>query len=196
MKIACLGWGSLIWKTGALPVASQWHHDGPAVPIEFVRIADGGELSTAICLNARPVPVLWAWLNTASLESACRALRIREAIPDSRADGIGMMTVTDNATGPLATWAQAKGIEGLIWTGLPARMAGVEGQIPTLEDARHYLQQLTGETRTHAFHYIEQVPAQIDTDYRRALADLTRWQPDAPALTATSTRLHPPCQPG
>ncbi|WP_288475765.1 hypothetical protein [uncultured Pantoea sp.] len=196
MKIACLGWGSLIWKTGALPVASQWHHDGPAVPIEFVRIADGGELSTAICLNARPVPVLWAWLNTASLESACRALRIREAIPDSRADGIGMMTVTDNAAGPLATWAQAKGIEGLIWTGLPARMASVEGQIPTLEDARHYLQQLTGETRTHAFHYIEQVPAQIDTDYRRALADLTRWQPDAPAVTATSTRLHPPCQPG
>ncbi|MFB6326994.1 hypothetical protein ACE8EZ_12975 [Pantoea deleyi] len=196
MKIACLGWGSLIWKTGALPVASQWHHDGPAVPIEFVRIADGGELSTAICLNARPVPVLWAWLNTASLESACRALRIREAIPDSRADGIGMMTVTDTAAGPLATWAQAKGIEGLIWTGLPARMAGVEGQIPTLEDARHYLQQLTGETRTHAFHYIEQVPAQIDTDYRQALADLTRWQPDAPAVTATSTRLHPPCQPG
>ena len=28
MKIACLGWGSLIWKAGALPVASQWHHDG------------------------------------------------------------------------------------------------------------------------------------------------------------------------
>lgn len=196
MKIACLGWGSLIWKAGALPVASQWHHDGPAVPIEFVRIADGGELSTAICLNARPVPVLWAWLNTASLESACRALRIREAIPDRRVDGIGMMTVTDSDAGPLAVWAQAKGIEGLIWTGLPARVGSLEGQIPSLEEARRYLQQLTGETRAHAYHYIEQVPVQIDTDYRRALSDLTRWQPDAPAVTATSTRLHPPCQPG
>lgn len=196
MKIACLGWGSLIWKTGALPVASQWHHDGPAVPIEFVRIADGGELSTAICLNARPVPVLWAWLNTASLESACRALRIREAIPDSRVDGIGMMTVTDSAAGPLAAWAQAKGIEGLIWTGLPARMAGVEGHIPTLNDARHYLQQLTGETRAHAYHYLEQVPAQIDTDYRRALADLRHWQPDVPTVAATTSQVHPPCQPG
>ena len=163
MKIACLGWGSLIWKTDALPVASQWHHDGPEVPIEFVRIADGGELSTAICLNARPVPVFWAWLNTASLESACRALRLREAIPDSRADGIGMMTVTETSVGPLAEWAQAKGIEGLIWTGLPALMAGVEGRIPTLDEARHYLQTLTGERREHAFHYIEQVPAQIDT---------------------------------
>ncbi|MFW0697266.1 hypothetical protein [Pantoea sp. R13S299] len=192
MKIACLGWGSLIWKTGALPVASQWHHDGPEIPIEFVRIADGGELSTAICLNARPVPVLWAWLNTASLESACRALRLREAIPDSRADGIGMMTVTETSVGPLAEWAQAKGIEGVIWTGLPARMAGVEGQIPTLDDARHYLQSLTGETREHAYNYIDQVPAQIDTAYRRAFADLTRWQPDSAPVTVAITQLHLP----
>ncbi|THB84713.1 hypothetical protein E1N66_08945 [Pantoea allii] len=196
MKIACLGWGSLIWKTDALPVASQWHHDGPEVPIEFVRIADGGELSTAICLNARPVPVFWAWLNTASLESACRALRLREAIPDSRADGIGIMTVTETSVGPLAEWAQAKGIEGLIWTGLPALMGGVEGRIPTLDEARHYLQTLTGETREHAFHYIEQVPAQIDTAYRRAFADLTLCQSDSPAVTAATTQVHPPCQSG
>lgn len=195
MKIACLGWGSLIWKPGALPVASQWHHDGPAVPIEFVRIADGGELSTAICLNARPVPVFWAWLNTASLESACRALRIREGIPDSRVDGVGMMTVTESSAGPLATWAQAKGIEGLIWTDLPARMAHVEGQIPTLDDARHYLQNLTGETREHAFHYIEQVPAQIDTAYRRALADLTGWQPDALPVNAVTAQMQSPSPP-
>lgn len=195
MKIACLGWGSLIWKPGALPVASQWHHDGPAVPIEFARIADGGELSTAICLNARPVPVFWAWLNTASLESACRALRIREAIPDSRVDGVGMMTVTETQVGPLAEWAQAKGIEGLIWTGLPARMADVEGQIPTLDDARHYLQNLTGETREHAFHYLRQVPAQIDTPYRRALADLTGWQPDALSVTAAPLKRHSPSPP-
>ncbi|MDH2067412.1 hypothetical protein [Pantoea sp. GD03673] len=195
MKIACLGWGSLIWKPGALPVASQWHHDGPAVPIEFVRIADGGELSTAITLNARPVPVCWAWLNTASPESACRALRLREGIPDSRADGVGMMTVTDNATGPLAEWAQARGIEGLIWTDLPARMAGVEGQIPTLSQARHYLQQLTGETREHAWRYMEKVPSQIDTAYRRALADLTGGQPDALSVTAAPVRMPPSCPP-
>lgn len=194
MKIACLGWGSLIWKSGALPVGSQWHHDGPAVPIEFVRIADGGELSTAICLNATPVPVFWAWLNTASLESACRALRLREAIPEGRVDGVGMMTVTETSVGPLAEWAQAKGIEGLIWTDLPARMAGVEGQIPTLEEARHYLQTLTGETREHAFHYLEQVPAQIDTAYRRALADLTDGRPDP--LSFTKIQLQTPCQPG
>jgi len=142
------------------------------------------------------VPVFWALLNTASLESACRALRLREAIPDSRIDGVGMMTVTETSAGPLAEWAQAKGIEGVVWTGLPARIAGVEGQIPTLDEARCYLQTLTGETREHAYNYIQQVPAQIDTVYRRAFADLTRWQPDSAPVTVTTPRQYPPCQPG
>ncbi|MBS6032518.1 MULTISPECIES: hypothetical protein [Pantoea] len=176
MKIACLGWGSLIWKSGALPVASPWHCDGPRVPIEFVRISEGGELATAICLNATPVPVLWAWLNTASLETACRALREREGIPDSREDGLGILTVTDTSAGPLADWARARGIEGLIWTALPACMAGVEGRIPALDEAVAYLQRLEGDTREHARRYIEQVPAQIDTAYRRAFAALPGWQ--------------------
>ena len=181
MKIACLGWGSLIWKSGALPVASAWHSDGPQVPIEFVRISEGGELATAICLNATPVPVLWAWLNTASLETACRALRQREGIPDSRDDGLGIMTVTDTPVGPLAEWAHSRGIEALIWTGLPACKDGVEGRIPTLDEAVTYLQQLEGETREHARRYIEQVPAQIDTAYRRAFAALPGWQHPIPA---------------
>lgn len=75
-------------------------------------------------------------------------------------------------------------------------MAGVEGQIPTLDDARHYLQQLTGETREHAWHYIKQVPAQIDTVYRRAFADLALWQPDPRAVTVATAQVQPPCQPG
>lgn len=181
MKIACLGWGSLIWKSGVLPVASAWHSDGPQVPIEFVRISEGGELATAICLNATPVPVLWAWLNTASLETAWRALREREGIPDSRADGVGILTVTESSVGPLADWARARGIEGLIWTALPACKDGVEGRIPTLDEAVDYLQRLEGETREHAHRYIEQVPAQIDTAYRRAFAVLPDWQPIIPA---------------
>jgi len=172
MKIACLGWGSLIWKSGALPVASPWHCDGPPVPIEFVRISEGGELATAICLNATPVPVLWAWLNTASLETACRALREREGIPESRDDGLGILTVTETAVGPLAEWARARGIEGLIWTALPACINGTEGRIPTLKEALDYLQRLEGETRKHARRYIKQVPPQIDTAYRRAFSTM------------------------
>ena len=108
MKIACLGWGSLIWKSGALPVAGEWQTDGPSLPVEFCRVSDGGELATAICMNAPAVPVLWAWLEATTLSVACRALREREAIPEDRCDGIGSLLITGRDTGILTTWAGRK----------------------------------------------------------------------------------------
>lgn len=63
MVVACLGWGSLIWKPGSLSLASDWFTDGPELPIEFSWVSDGGELATAICLNAPPCQVLWALLD-------------------------------------------------------------------------------------------------------------------------------------
>lgn len=54
MNIACLGWGSLIWKPGAFPIASDWFNDGPELPIEFARLGDSGELASTVCLNAPP----------------------------------------------------------------------------------------------------------------------------------------------
>jgi len=66
VRIGCLGWGSLIWIPGELRLAGDWRADGPALPIEFSRVADGGELATAICLGAATVDVLWAPLITNS----------------------------------------------------------------------------------------------------------------------------------
>lgn len=175
MKIVCLGWGSLVWKPGELPVAGEWHHDGPALPIEFTRVSDGGELATAICLNANPVPVLWATLATHSLSEACQALREREGIPEERVDGVGSLHITPHSTGVLADWARQRGIDALIWTALPARIDSIEGKVPTTEAAIAYLQGLTGEEREHAKSYIQQVPEQIDTLYRREISAALGW---------------------
>ncbi len=108
MKIACLGWGSLIWKSGALPVAGEWQTDGPSLPVEFCRVSDGGELATAICMNAPALPVLWVWLNTTSLSVATQALREREAIPDDRCDGIGSLLIAGRNAGAISTWARER----------------------------------------------------------------------------------------
>ncbi|WP_130835759.1 hypothetical protein [[Erwinia] mediterraneensis] len=175
MNIVCLGWGSLIWQPGILPIAGEWCADGPQVRIEFSRIGDGGELSTAVCLNAPEVPVYWARLSVSGLKEACEALRQREQIPDSRQDGIGILPVTDAPAGSLSAWAQDKAIDAIIWTALPPRIAHTEGRIPTMEETLTYLQGLSGETREHAQGYIRQVPAQIDTPYRRAIAQALGW---------------------
>lgn len=175
MVIACLGWGSLIWKPGALPLASDWFMDGPALPVEFSRIGDGGELATAICLNAPPCWVLWSVLATDSLEQACSALREREQIPAEREDGIGVYRVEASSTGPLAQWASERQIDALIWTALPPRFRS-EGRLPTSEDALAYLRSLTGDKLEHARDYIRQVPAQIDTPYRRDIQKQLGWK--------------------
>lgn len=175
MRISCLGWGSLIWKPGVLPVEGKWHQDGPHLPIEFTRIGDGGELATAACLNADPVPVLWAWLAVDELATACRLLKEREAIPEQRIDGIGSLIVTKKPVGMLAEWAQARSIDAVIWTGLPPRCNHIENRVPSLQAALAHLDGLEGEAREHARDYINRVPGQIDTAYRRAIAERLGW---------------------
>ena len=176
MKIACLGWGSLIWKPQHLPVAGEWHTDGPMLPIEFARVSDGGELATVICVNAAPIQVLWAWLDIEDVTVACDALRKREGIDDDRVDGVGLLIIDETPEGELAEWAQEHGIEAVGWTALPPKSAEMEGRAPTVTEAIAYLDSLTGETREHAQDYIKSVPEQIDTVYRRAIVETLGWK--------------------
>lgn len=175
MKIACLGWGSLIWKPGALPLASEWYQDGPAMPIEFSRVGDGGELATAICMNAPLVQVYWAVLSVDSLPLAISALREREQIPAERVDGVGSLVLKSRPTGMLAEWAAEKKLDAVIWTGLPPRFESSEGRIPCAEDVLKYLDSLEGEKRKHAHDYMKQVPAEFDTPYRKVIREQLGW---------------------
>ncbi|MGU0055737.1 hypothetical protein ACVXG7_06150 [Enterobacter hormaechei] len=106
---------------------------------------------------------------------ACRALREREAIPEDCCDGIGSLLITGRDTGILTTWAREKGIEAIIWTGLPPRSASQEGRVPAVDEAIAYLDGLSGETRSDARDYICRVPAQLDTPYRRAIKEVLGW---------------------
>lgn len=176
MNIACLGWGSLIWKPDTLPLASAWFQDGPSMPIEFSRIADGGELATAICMNATPCKVLWAVLDVQSLDDAVQALRMREQIPDDRQDGVGIFTSNGSTVGVLAEWASARQLDAVIWTALPPRFEAVEGLIPSVDDVLEYLKNLTGKTLDHAHSYISRVPIQINTPYRLEINKKLGWE--------------------
>jgi len=169
LKIACLAWGSLIWKPDELPVAGEWYADGPALPIEFCRIGDGGELATAICINAAPVNVFWAELSADSLPEAVAALRVREAIPAERRDGVGILLNPQITPGVISEWALDRRLDAVIWTALPPRYQHQEGLIPSCEQALAHLSSLKGEVAEHAFAYIRQVPAQLETPYRQQL---------------------------
>ena len=176
MKIGCLGWGSLIWKPGELRLAGDWRADGPALPIEFSRVADGGELATAICLGAATVDVLWAPLITNSLQQACDDLASREGIPPARTDGIGVLMVHEvEDGGGLNSWALAHRLDALVWTALPPRYQNIENRIPTAPEAADYLMSLDEATQAHARDYLQKVPEQIHTAYRQFFAERLGW---------------------
>ena len=145
------------------------------MPIEFSRIGDGGELATAICMNAPLLQVWWALLDTESLPLAIASLREREQIPAEREDGVGMLVLNSKPKGALAEWAAEKALDAVIWTALPPRFAGTEGRIPCAEDALHYLSSLTGEKRQHAREYMQQVPAGFATPYRDVIREQLGW---------------------
>ncbi|MDB5820091.1 MAG: hypothetical protein JWQ11_3731 [Rhizobacter sp.] len=181
MRIACLAWGSLVWKWAPLRLATPWQEGGPSLPIEFAREGDGGELATALCPGVSDVASLWALLDGADLRTACEQLRVREEIPAERRDGIGCVPTLD-ISGPydarIAAWAKPHGVDAVVWTALPARSMGVEGRMPTAEEAIAYLQSLQGDVLAHARDYVRRVPRSITTSYRTTIERRLGWTPE------------------
>ncbi|MEH3023832.1 MAG: hypothetical protein PGN19_13980 [Pseudomonas oryzihabitans] len=179
MKIACLGWGSLIWKPAELPVASDWFADGPWLPIEFAREGDSGELATVLCDDVAEVRVLWAWLSVDDLDGAREALREREGVPAEQPECIGSWPkgpATDFQAA-IGDWARGQGLDAVVWTALPPRSAGLNRRKPSPEAALTYLRTLDPERQAHARDYIRRTPVAIDTAYRRLIESTFNWRP-------------------
>jgi hypothetical protein len=193
MRIACLAWGSLIWKTGPIVLASQWHDDGPRLPVEFARESDGGELATALCPDGvADNATFWALLTTTDLATAREQLRRREQIPIERVDGVG--SVPSPAAGPfaarIAAWMSKRPLDAVIWTALPPRSRGVEGRMPSVDEACNYLATLPPSLQPHAEQYVRRVPTILTTRYRAAFEARLGWTPlDTDAALASDVSM-------
>lgn len=172
MKIACLGWGSLIWDPRALPIRREWFKDGPFAPVEFTGKSSDGRITLVIDPSASPVRLLWAQMLSADLPSAREALRDRECIRSREWSSLIGSWQRGDAAPPripdLPTWAEAHGIDAVVWTALGPRFGAVDQVI-------EYLSSLTGTQREHAKRYIQCTPRQIDTEYRRRIEVVLGW---------------------
>lgn len=95
MKIACLGWGSLIWDPRELPMRGTWFEDGPLLPIEFARESADKGITLVIGEVELTVRSLWTLLSVASLDEARRKLAEREKIAKNIEHFVGFW---ENAT--------------------------------------------------------------------------------------------------
>jgi len=178
MMIACLGWGSLVWDPRELPIRKEWFKDGPFVPVEFTRQSTDGRITLVIEAHAMPMRVLWALMVPADLQVAERALCRREGIRDKDcSSGIGSwqheQAAPANIPG-LSTWAEGHGVDAVVWTALGSRFKN-EDRSPSADEVIEYLRELRGSIRECAKRYVEQTPAQIDTDYRREIEAVLGW---------------------
>lgn len=179
-KIACIGWGSLVWDQRDLPVVGDWRNDGPMLPIEFARESGGRRLTLVICEGVQPVQTCWCLLDVPDLSSAVRRLANREKISKRIDTDVGRWNL---ATGEsygmggavIASWAQVHNLGGAVWTNLPCGFKDARNVMPSGLDVVAHLKRLEGVERKDAEEYVVKAAPQIDTTYRRLIADELGW---------------------
>ena len=180
MKIACIGWGSLVWRPEGLPIQRKWYSDGPMLPLEFARQSRDGRLTLVITQNATPVRTLWALMSTDDIEEAKRSLLNREGIPQKRLSNfIGSVESDEKTDDPIKSeikgWLNHLDLDAAIWTNLPPKFKGDNDRTPTLPEAIAYLNSLDINARHLAEEYIRKAPKQIDTEYRQGFEKEFGW---------------------
>jgi hypothetical protein len=164
MRIAVIGWGSLIWDPRRLDERSRWHRNGPSLPVEFARKSRDGRLTLVLHSDANEQQTYWLLSGCDSLGNARENLRAREGTSTENIHDVSRGQSNDAASiaGRIQRWlALRPDLDAAIWTGLPPTPPFHSGK-----RAVEYLEQLRGETLTNARHYVVMTPPQIQTSVR------------------------------
>lgn len=187
MKIAILGWGSLIWdkeRAWMLPIENdKWQKGGPVLPIEFARISETrcGALTLVIDPeNRTKVPTRFAVSSRTKVDDAICDLRTREG---TVVNNIGYVDIvrgtyhckTDypQAVSIITKWAK-KNFNAVIWTDLRSNFKCKRCRKFSIENALDYLHSLRPSQAEKARKYIKKAPPEIKTPLRKALCE-DRW---------------------
>ena len=177
MKIACLGWGSLIWNPGDLKIKTEdWFSDGPNLPIEFVRISTDKRVTLVIDKECKPITTLWNLMNTNAFELAFHSLRKREGTIDKRIHFIKQNDVAENSIQKtIQEWLITKELDVAIWTGLYLNHK-TQYKRPSVSEIVHHLKSLKNSEFKKAKEYIIKTPNQVQTEYRKTIMSELNWE--------------------
>lgn len=177
VRIALLGWGSLLWEGGN--TFDDWHEhwqcDGPPLRIEFSRVSSsrGGALTLVIDPeNGVPIRVAWCLSRRQIIGEAIEDLHKREQTP---VHNIGRFAVTGETNchdieslDSISAWATERELDGVVWTDLRSNFAKKVGEPFSVDVAMRYLKSLEGESRTKAVEYFQRAPSFVQTPLRNA----------------------------
>ena len=188
MKIAILGWGSLLWQPKDLQFDKEigWSKNGPMLPIEFARISKDGRLTLVITKDVKEVKTYFAISSYESEEEAVLNLAIREGCGreqigsyDKSKKNFSKEVFFENN---ILKWIKNTGIDVVIWTNLGEKweVKNDDGEVidTIVPDERvEYLKKLKNNKRALAEEYIRRTPTQIDTHYRSLIEKELDWKP-------------------
>ncbi|WP_338810714.1 hypothetical protein V2V90_20115 [Agrobacterium leguminum] len=177
-RIALLGWGSLIWDVRPEfdDQHGTWQDDGPVLPLEFSRVSGvtrGRALTLVIdTANGSDCTVKYALSKRRDPEDAIADLRGREGTILKRigfwfADG--KRKYEFGVPGAIATWAQERKFDAVIWTALESNFEKETGENFSIDAAITHLQSLPPEGKAMAAEYVWRAPSLVNTPLRLAL---------------------------
>lgn len=181
MKIAILGWGSLLWDKENGVEFDQWHdsweYDGPILKLEFSRISESrlGALTLVIDgEHGNPVTVAWCLSKRTRLKDAVCDLRCREGTTVRNIDQLDFASPTDysnngTAENSILTWACLKKLDAVVWTALKSNFMKKRKKPFSVAAAVSYLKDLRPDGKSKATEYVWRAPDFVKTPLRTAL---------------------------
>lgn len=179
MRIAILGWGSLLWEGGEAfdRWHGEWNRGGPIVKLEFSRVSDRrlGALTLVIDDDhGTPTVVSWCLSRRKTVDDAICDLCCREETTVGR---IARRT-TGRRTGsvpseerddPMVPWLRLRNLDAVIWTALKCNFQEKLRKPFSVEAALSYLKTLGPEAKSQAAEYVWRAPDFVRTPLRSAL---------------------------
>ena len=185
MKIAIIGYGSLIWDLDDLApkVAGDWQMGtGPAMSVEFSRVSPKRKHALALVIEDG----IDDFSATSFIDS--KRSRLDEAKDDLAArerthlGHIGWATrsgdansCNDGVAASAVAWLDETGHDAAVWTDLNGNFHDHTGEPFSHHRALAYLQNLAHDSLLEAWRYITYAPAQTNTPFRRFLAQQPWW---------------------
>jgi hypothetical protein len=176
IKIAILGWGSLLWEGGQEfdRWHEQWRLGGPSMKLEFSRKSQSrsGELTLVVGSNhGAATTVAWCLSRRRNPDDATCDLRCREGTSLDKIGWVSPRTGYGRSRDlgtreKVIAWAKTQNVDVVVWTDLESNFENFS--IPA---AVHYLGGLSAEGKARAWEYILRAPDFVRTPLRLALEE-------------------------
>lgn len=192
MRIAVLGWGSLVWNPERLAAhihAGEWVTGGPVLPMEFSRLTGDGRL--VLCIDSAvgsPVETRWVLSLKEIVAEAVADLAARERVHPERIGGFVLATGESrtfhrSVVPAITAWASGRALDAVIWSDLPSNFKSF-----SVARAVAYLQKRDPDEAARAREEFRRATREEETPLRRKLREIG-WippggEPGSPLRTA------------